>query len=97
MFGPYVRGSGRFVRGVPTVRLRHGDAAVAAFTAGDIGLGPTGTCPPPYRQLHVTPPGSTTSVLLSAWIAYYDQNLPSCTRIEVSMVVPWSDMPRRGS
>jgi Protein of unknown function (DUF4232) len=96
MFGPYVGGTGPFVRGVPSVRLRHGHTAVAAFTAGDNGLGPTGACPPPYRQLRVTPPGNTTSVLVPAWIAYDDHDLPSCTRIEVSMVVPASDMPPRG-
>jgi Protein of unknown function (DUF4232) len=96
MFGPYVGGTGPYVRGVPSVRLRHGQTAVAAFTAGDHGPGPTGACPPPYRRLRVTPPGNRTSVLLSAWIAYYAQNLPSCTRIEVSMVVPASDMPPRG-
>ena len=98
MFGPYrkVRGMWRYVRGVPTVTLRHGQTAVAAFTTNDIGPGPTGACPPPYRQLRVTPPGSAISARVSAWIAYYDHFLPSCTRIEVSMVVAASDMPPHG-
>ncbi len=96
MFGPYVGGTGPFVRGVPVLRLRHGQTAVAAFTAGDnLGPGET-TCPPPYRQLRVTPPGNATSAVIPAWIAYYAHSLPSCTRIEVSMVVPASDMPPRG-
>ena len=95
MFGPYEGGQGPYVRGVPVVRLRHGQTAVAAFTAGDHG--PTSAeCPPPYRQLRVTPPANTASVVVPAWIAWYAQNLPSCTGIEVSMVVPASDMPRRG-
>jgi len=95
MFGPYVGGTGPFVRGVPIVRLDHGQTAVAAFTAGDHG--PTSAaCPPPYRQLRVTPPDNTTSAVVPAWIAWYAQNLPSCTGIEVSMVVPASDMPPRG-
>lgn len=97
MFGPYVfvGGIGHYVRGVPTVRLRHGQTAVAAFTAGDHG--PTSApCPPPYTRLRVAPPGNATSVLIPAWIAYYGQNLPSCTAIEVSMVVPASDLPSRG-
>src|SRR5437660_5994647 len=38
MFGPYVGGTGPYVRGVPVVRLRQGQTAVAAFTAGDAGL-----------------------------------------------------------
>ena len=95
MFGPYVGGTGPFVRGVPVVRLRHRQTAVAAFTAGDHGL-TSAACPPPYRQLRVTPPGNTATALVPAWIAWYAQNLPSCTGIEVSMVVPASDMPPRG-
>ena len=97
MFGPYtyVHGVPRGVRGVPTVLLRHGQTAVAAFTAGDHGPGPTGACPPPYQHLRVTPPGNATSALLPAWIAWYDHNLPDCTRIEVSMVVSASGLPRR--
>jgi len=96
MFGPYVDGKGSFVRGVPIVRLRPGQTAVAAFTAGDNpGPGET-TCPPPYERLRVTPPGNASSALVPAWIAYYAHRLPSCTRIEVSMVVPASDMPKRG-
>lgn len=93
MFGPWVPPTGAPVRGVPVVRLRHWQTAVAAFTAGDNpGPGET-TCPPSYRQLRVTPPGDATSALVPAWIAY---DLPSCTGIEVSMVVPASDLPRRG-
>jgi hypothetical protein len=96
MFGPYVGGTGAYVRGVPIVRLRHGQTAVAAFTAGDNpGTGRT-TCPPSYRHLRVTPPGNATSVVLPAWIAYYGHDLPSCTRIEVTMVVPASDLPPHG-
>ena len=98
MFGPYekVRGSWRYVRGVPTVTLRHGQTAVAAFTGSDIGTGPTGRCLPPYRRLRVMPPGDRVSALVSAWIAYYGHDLPSCARIEVSMIVPAADMPPRG-
>jgi Protein of unknown function (DUF4232) len=95
MFGPYAGGTGAYIRGVPLVRLRPGQTAVAAFTAGDHG--PTSApCPPPYRQLRVTPPGNTASALVRAWIAWYGQYLPSCTGIEVSMVVPASDLPPRG-
>jgi len=96
MFGPYVGGTGPFVRGVPIVRLRPGQTAVAAFTAGDNPGPGEAACPPPYRRLRVTPPGDAASALIRAWIAYYGHDLPSCTRIEVSMVVPASDMPPRG-
>ncbi len=95
MFGPYVGGTGPYVRGVPVVRLRYGQTAVAAFTEGDHG--PTSApCPSPYRQLRVTPPGNSASAVVPAWIAWYGQDLPSCMGIEVSMVVPASDMPPRG-
>ena len=97
MFGPYmyVGGVPRQVRGVPTVLLRHGQTAGAAFTAGDHGAGRTGACPPPYQRLRVTPPGNTTSAVVSAWIAWYGHNLPDCTGIYLSMVVPASGMPPR--
>jgi Domain of unknown function (DUF4232) len=96
MFGPYVGGTGSYVRGVPVVRLRPGQTAVAAFTGGDNpGPGRT-TCPPPYRRFRVTPPGNVASADTRAWITGLGQNMPSCTRIEVSMVVPASDMPPRG-
>ena len=98
MFGPdeKIRGIWRSVRGVPTVTLRHGQTAVAAFTGSDIGLGPTGKCPPPYRTLAVTPPANRASTLVVAWIAYYGHYMPSCARIEVSMIVPAADLPPRG-
>jgi hypothetical protein len=97
MFGPYVGGTGPFVRGVPIVHLRHGQTAVAAFTAGD-NPGPGETrCPPSYRELRVTPPGNAASAVISSWIAWYGRELPSCTGIDVSMVVPARDMPPRGA
>ena len=98
MFGPYVRvgGTWRYVRGVPLVRLRHGQTAVAAFTGGDNpGPGET-TCPPSYAWFRVTPPGSVASATTKAWIAWLGQYMPSCTTMEVSMVVPASDLPPRG-
>jgi hypothetical protein len=96
MFGPYVGGNGKYVMDTPLVRLRHGQTAVTAFTAGDNpGEGQT-RCPPSFRRLRVTPPGNAANVEISSWLAYYGRELPSCTGIEVSMVVPTSDMPRHG-
>lgn len=89
MFGPNVRG-------VPTVVLRPGRTADAAFTTSDVGPGPTGTCGPSFRQLRATPPGNDESAALSAWIAWYGRELPDCTGIYVSMVVPASALPPRG-
>ncbi len=97
MFGPYtyIRGVPRTVRGVPTVLLHHGQTAVAAFTAGDHSAAPTGSCPPPFQHLRVTPPGNRTSAIVSAWVPWYARNLPDCTRIDLSMVVPASSLPPR--
>lgn len=96
MFGPYAHDTGKYVTGTPLVRLRHGQTAVAAFTAGDNpGEGET-RCPPSFRSLRVAPPGNTTSVEISSWLVYYGRELPSCTGIELSMIVPASDMPPRG-
>jgi len=87
MFGPRP-----IIKGLPVVRLRHGERADAVFTGGD-NPGPNETtCPPAYRYLRVTSPGSSRSVLLSAWLSSYGHYLPACTRIEVSMVVPASDL-----
>jgi Protein of unknown function (DUF4232) len=85
MFGPRPT-----IKGIPVVRLRHGEKADAVFVTSD-NPGPGATrCPPPYRHLRVTPPGNSRSVLVSAWLPAYAQYLPACTRIEVSMVVPAS-------
>jgi hypothetical protein len=85
MFGPRPN-----IAGIPVVALRHGEQADAVFTGSDVAGPGTTTCPPSYRHLRVTPPGSSRSVLLSAWLPYLDAYLPACGPIEVSMVVPAS-------
>jgi hypothetical protein len=96
MFGPWVGGAGKPVTGSPLVLLRPGRTAVAAFTASDAPSEGHTSCPPSFRRLRVTPPGNASSVEISSWIAYYGRELPSCTGIEESPVVPASDMPPRG-
>lgn len=96
-YGPFLSRAERSIRGVPVVQLRRGQTAVAAFAVADHDAGPTGACPPPYRQLRVTPPGITTSAVIPAWsIASLGQRMPSCSHIDVTMVVPASDIPPRG-
>jgi hypothetical protein len=63
MFGPRPN-----IAGIPVVTLRHGEHADAVFTGSDVAGPGTTTCPPSYRHLRVTPPGSSRSVLLSAWL-----------------------------
>jgi uncharacterized protein DUF4232 len=89
MLGPYE------VRGTPLVTLRRGQTAVAGFATTDIP--PNGyRCPPSFRQLRITPPGNTESVLVRAWIVGLGRELPNCGQIEVTMVVPARDLPPRG-
>ncbi|MGO9178511.1 MAG: DUF4232 domain-containing protein [Candidatus Limnocylindrales bacterium] len=79
--------------GVPSVLLAPGDAAVAAFAGSDNPLGNAASCPPSYRTLHVTPPGTTQTLSLSAWNYWLGADLPACAGIEVTMVVPASTEP----
>lgn len=78
--------------GAPSIRLALGDAAFAAFAGSDTP-GASGTCPASYRSLRVAPPGATKSVSLSGWIAWYNDYLPACAGISVTMLVPASDVP----
>jgi hypothetical protein len=76
--------------GVPTVILVPNRRADAVFAAADgPGIRPCGR---PYRTLHVTPPGSTESVAISAWIWYLGRFLPSCSQIRLSPVLPSTDL-----
>lgn len=78
------------ITGLPMIILRPGKRADAIF-AGTDNPDLNGTmCPSFYRYLRVTPPGSSRSVVLSAWISYLGGYLPACQRIGVSMVVPRS-------
>lgn len=77
----------------PTVVLGPGTIAYAAFAGGDNPGLPTSTCPPSFLSLLVTPPGNTEPVALSAWNPGYNQFLPDCAGIEVTMVVPAAALP----
>lgn len=80
------------VSGVPTAILAPGAAAAAAFAGSDTP-GASGTCPPSYQVLRVTPPGGKASVTLSAWNPYAATYLPACTPVEVTMVLPETELP----
>jgi hypothetical protein len=81
MFGPY------HTRGIPTVTLRPTKHADAVFAGSDNpGPGNT-TCPPPFRHFRVAAPRSSRGVLISAWLPRLGAFMPSCSRIEVTMIV----------
>jgi hypothetical protein len=88
MFGPYR------TRGIPIVTLRPMKHADVVF-AGSDNFGPGSTkCPPPFRHFRVAPPRSSRSVVISAWLPALDAFMPSCSRIEVTMIVPSSALYR---
>jgi Protein of unknown function (DUF4232) len=85
---------GPYVRGVPVVTLRHGQAAEAAFSGSDRPPAGAATCPEAFRYLRVTPPGASRSPRVSAWFPPLGRYLPRCGPILVSMVVPPSAFAR---
>ena len=85
MFGP----TGPRVR---TVVIKPGALAEAVFTGHDVPVTGALRCPPSFRSLRVTPPGNSQSVTIQAWVPYYNHDLPSCSGIWVSEVVPYSSL-----
>ena len=77
----------------PNVVLEPGQDAFAAFAGGDNPAGAANTCPPSYATLRVTAPGASGSTTLSAWGPGMGSDLPACSGIEVSAVVPRSLAP----
>jgi Protein of unknown function (DUF4232) len=77
----------------PVVTIRPGAQAVAVLTVVDApGPGLT-TCPPPYRRLRVTPPGTSRSTVIPAWIPQAGIYLPACYRVSISPVIARSLLP----
>jgi len=84
---------------LPDVMLPPGGSAYAVVAAGDQPVGNAGRCPAPYVRLRVSPPGSSGSVVVSAWLPGAGSYLPSCASItgsptaEVSAITPLSSLP----
>jgi hypothetical protein len=95
MFGAWQR-----VRPLPVLTLHPGEAAYAVVAAADTPAGRNSTCPPPYVHLRVTPPASSGSVVMSAWLPGAGSYLPGCTMVsgsptaEDSAITPLSSLPR---
>jgi len=77
----------------PRVRIKPGALAVAVLAGSDHPAPDAAQCPPPFRRLLIAPPGSTHHTAVPAWIPNFDAYLPACTRIQVSPVIPASDLP----
>jgi hypothetical protein len=82
---------------LPTLKLGPGDSAYAVVAADDQPTG-NGGCPAPYRQLRVTPPGSSASVTVTAYLPGAQTYLPACTSAagaptaEVSAITPLASL-----
>jgi hypothetical protein len=76
----------------PVVTIKPGARAVAVLAAHDQPAPGQAQCPPAYRRLLITPPGSTHTSAVSARIPHFTY-LPACTPIQVSPVVPVPAVP----
>ncbi|HEX3923182.1 MAG TPA: DUF4232 domain-containing protein [Streptosporangiaceae bacterium] len=82
---------------LPVVTLAPGGSAYAVVAADDQPAG-NGGCPAPYRQLRVTPPGSSASVMVTAYLPGAQTYLPACTTAagaptaEVSAITPLASL-----
>lgn len=86
-------GSQANIKGVPVVTLRHNSVAYAPFGGTDNPYNAENRkCPSTIRRLRITPPGNSSSVLRSAWIRYLNSYLPACQTLEVTMILPASDL-----
>lgn len=76
---------------IQTVRLRPGNDAFSSLSGSDVS-GSGGTCPPSYHTLQVAPPGDSEHVALSAFVAWYNRDLPACAGLVVSPIVSSAQM-----
>ena len=86
-YGPF-----RAPRRPPAINLKPTTTAAFGLTTGDNPLGNAKRCPPPYTRLRIGLAKGSSSETLSAWIPYLGAYLQSCTRFEVAMIVPNTDL-----
>jgi hypothetical protein len=92
-------GAWQYVSPLPVLTLQPGEAAYAVVAASDLPAGHNASCPAPYVQLRVSPPGTSASVVISAWLPGAGTYLPACTSIsgvptaEVSAITALSSLP----
>jgi Protein of unknown function (DUF4232) len=85
---------------LPVVRLRPGGSAYAVVASDEQPAGTSATCPAPYVRLRVSPPGSSASTVVSAYLPGAKTYLPSCAAAngspsaEVSAITPPSGLPQ---
>ena len=77
-------GAWHYVAPPPVVTLQPGDSAYAVVVGADHPAGNNARCPAPYVRLRVSPPGSSGSVVVSAWLPGARSYLPACTSVNGS-------------
>jgi hypothetical protein len=92
-------GAWQYQAPMPVVLIQPGQSGYAVVVGDDHPAGSATSCPAPYRRLSVTPPGSTRSVVISAWLPGAISYLPTCASIrsaptdQVSVIVPLASLP----
>jgi hypothetical protein len=76
----------------PLVIMEPGDKAFAAYGGSDNSGSAAATCPPPYHNFQVTPPGNAIGVDLPAFNPWLNQDQPSCVGIGVTVIAPASEV-----
>ncbi len=93
-------GAWRYSSPPPVLTLAPGASGYAVVAADDNPAGSAASCPAPYTELRVAPPGSGPVTTVSAWLPGADSYLPTCPSAagrptdEVSDIVPLSSLPR---
>jgi hypothetical protein len=91
-------GAWRVPAPLPVIKLQPGDSAYAVVAADDQPAG-AASCPAPYVRLRISPPGGSSSVVISAWLPGAGTDLPACAAVngsptgEISAVTPLSSLP----
>lgn len=78
------------VSGVPEVILNPSETALAVVAAHDNPPQGEKRCPPAYKKLRIALPGSTDSIVVSAWLPALGAYVPSCAGLGVTMFAPAS-------
>jgi len=85
---------------LPVVTLQPGGSADAVVVSDDEPAGTSTNCPAPYVRLRVSPPGSSASQVVSAYLPGAKTYLPSCVAAsgspsaETSAITTPSSLPR---
>jgi hypothetical protein len=100
-FGPArntVYGAWTYPASVPTLTLTPGQSAYAVVVGDAVPAGTATSCPAPFHELRVAPPGSTQYADVSAWLPGADSYLPTCRALSgasanrASLLVPLSSL-----